>query len=309
MPVVIAVVAILIVTVVFKSIVIVPQKQACIVERLGRYFTTLEAGFHLLVPFIDTIRYRQNLKEIALDVPPQQCITRDNIMVEIDGILYLQVTDPVKASYGIENYYFACSQLAQTTLRSEVGKLELDRTFEERSSINTAICKEVDQASDPWGVKITRYEIKTITPPAAVLDAMEKQMRAEREKRAAIAESEGERESKINRAEGDRQEAISRSEGEKQRRINEAMGRAEEIRLVAEATANGIAAIARAISESPGGHEAMNLRLAEQYIGEFGKLAKTGNSFVVPANLADVAGFIKTAAAAVKDAPCKAAEK
>ena len=309
MPVVIAVVAILIVTIVFKSIVIVPQKQACIVERLGRYSTTLEAGFHLLVPFIDTIRYRQNLKEIALDVPPQQCITRDNIMVEIDGILYLQVTDPVKASYGIENYYFACSQLAQTTLRSEVGKLELDRTFEERSSINTAICKEVDQASDPWGVKITRYEIKTITPPASVLDAMEKQMRAEREKRAAIAESEGERESKINRAEGDRQEAISRSEGEKQRRINEAMGQAEEIRLVAEATANGIAAIAKVIAESPGGREAMNLRLAEQYIGEFGKLAKAGNSFVVPANLADVAGFIKLAAAAVKDAPSGTAGK
>ena len=157
----------------FKSIVIVPQKQACIVERLGKYYTTLEAGFHILVPFIDTIRYRQNLKEIALDVPPQQCITRDNIMVEIDGILYLQVMDPVKASYGIENYYFACSQLAQTTLRSEVGKLELDRTFEERSSINNAICEEVDQASDPWGVKITRYEIKTITPPASVLDAMD----------------------------------------------------------------------------------------------------------------------------------------
>jgi len=301
MPIVIAVVAILIITIVFKSIVIVPQKQACIVERLGKYFTTLEAGFHLLVPFIDTIRYRQNLKEIALDVPPQQCITRDNIMVEIDGILYLQVTDPVKASYGIENYIFACSQLAQTTLRSEVGKLELDRTFEERSSINTAICKEVDQASDPWGVKITRYEIKTITPPASVLDAMEKQMRAEREKRAAIAESEGERESKINRAEGDRQEAISRSEGEKQRRINEAMGQAEEIRLVAEATANGIAAIAKVISDSPGGREAMNLRLAEQYIGEFGKLAKAGNSLVVPANLADVAGFIKLAAAAVRN--------
>ncbi|MBQ9500855.1 MAG: paraslipin [Lentisphaeria bacterium] len=309
MPIVIAVVAILIITIVFKSIVIVPQKQACIVERLGKYFTTLEAGFHLLVPFIDTIRYRQNLKEIALDVPPQQCITRDNIMVEIDGILYLQVTDPVKASYGIENYIFACSQLAQTTLRSEVGKLELDRTFEERSSINTAICKEVDQASDPWGVKITRYEIKTITPPASVLDAMEKQMRAEREKRAAIAESEGERESKINRAEGDRQEAISRSEGEKQRRINEAMGQAEEIRLVAEATANGIAAIARVISDSPGGREAMNLRLAEQYIGEFGNLAKAGNTFVVPADLADVAGFIKLASAAVRNEPAEQGKK
>ena len=282
----------------FATIYIVPQKQAFIVERLGKYHSTLSAGMHMLIPFIDQVRYRRNLKEIALDVPPQQCVTRDNIIVEIDGILYLRVTDPVKASYGIEDYLFACAQLAQTTLRSEVGKLELDRTFEERSTINAAICSEVDAASDPWGVKITRYEIKTITPPASVLDAMEKQMRAEREKRAAIAESEGERQSRINRADGEKQEAIAKSEGERARRVNEAEGRAAEIRLVAEATASGIRAISQAISE-PGGSEAMKLRLAEQYIAEFGKLAKTGNTMILPADAANVASMVKIATEAI----------
>ena len=282
----------------FASIYIVPQKQAFIVERLGKYHSTLSAGMHMLIPFIDQVRYRRNLKEIALDVPPQQCVTRDNIIVEIDGILYLRVTDPVKASYGIEDYLFACAQLAQTTLRSEVGKLELDRTFEERGTINAAICREVDAASDPWGVKITRYEIKTITPPASVLDAMEKQMRAEREKRAAIAESEGERQSRINRAEGEKQEAIAKSEGERARRVNEAEGHAAEIRLVAEATASGIRAISQAISE-PGGGEAMKLRLAEQYIVEFGKLAKTGNTMILPADAANVASMVKVAVEAI----------
>jgi len=282
----------------FATIYIVPQKQAFIVERLGKYHTTLSAGMHVLIPFIDKVRYRRNLKEIALDVPPQQCVTRDNIIVEIDGILYLRVTDPVKASYGIEDYLFACAQLAQTTLRSEVGKLELDRTFEERSTINAAICSEVDAASDPWGVKITRYEIKTITPPASVLDAMEKQMRAEREKRAAIAESEGERQSRINRADGEKQEAIAKSEGERARRVNEAEGHASEIRLVAEATAAGIRAISQAISE-PGGSEAMKLRLAEQYITEFGKLAKVGNTMILPADAANVASMVKIATEAI----------
>ena len=219
----------------FKTARIVPQKQAWIIERLGKYSQTLNAGFHILLPFVDRVAYKQNLKEIALDVPPQQCVTRDNITVTVDGILYLQVVDPVKASYGIQDYLYACSQLAQTTLRSEVGKLDLDRTFVERTSINSAICAEVDKASDPWGVKVTRYEIKTIEPPKSVKDAMEKQMRAEREKRAAIAESEGERQSRINRADGEKQEAIAKSEGEKARRINEAEGRAAEIRLVAEA--------------------------------------------------------------------------
>jgi len=279
---------------VFKCMVIVPQKNAYIVERLGRYSRTLSAGMHLLLPFIDVIRYKQNLKEIALDVDKQQCVTKDNIIVEIDGILYLMVTDPVKASYGIEDYLFACSQLAQTTMRSEVGKLELDRTFEERASINSAICDVVDKASDPWGVKVIRYEIKTITPPTSVLDAMEKQMRAEREKRATIAESEGERQSKINRADGEKQEAIAKSEGEKARRINEAEGHAAEIRLVAEATAQGIRTIAAALQE-PGGQDAMRQKLAEQYIAEFGKLAQQSNSMILPANVADIASMVKVA--------------
>ncbi len=296
---VISIFVVFVLIVCFKSVVIVPQKNAYIVERLGRYSRTLQAGMHVLVPFVDCVRYRQNMKEIALDVRPQQCVTRDNIIVEIDGVLYLMVTDPVKASYGIEDYLFACAQLAQTTMRSEVGKLELDRTFEERASINSAICDVVDKASDPWGVKVIRYEIKTITPPASVLDAMEKQMRAEREKRATIAESEGERQSKINRAEGEKQEAIAKSEGERARRVNEAEGRAAEIRLVAEATAEGIRTIAQALTQ-PGGREAMNQRLAEQYIAEFGKLARTTNSMIIPSNVADVASLVKVALSSVK---------
>lgn len=298
-PVIIAVIiAVIAIVMLFRTIYIVPQKEAYIVERLGRYSDTLTAGMHILIPFIDRVRYRRNLKETAIDVPPQQCVTRDNIMVEIDGILYLKITDPVKASYGIDDYLFACAQLAQTTLRSEVGKLELDRTFEERAAINAAICREVDEASDPWGVKITRYEIKTITPPASVLDAMEKQMRAEREKRAVIAESEGDRQSRINRAEGEKQEAIAKSEGERARRVNEAEGHSSEIRMVAEATAAGIREIAGAIAEK-GGLDAMNLRLAEQYITEFGKLAKESNTMILPADAANVAALVKIAASAV----------
>lgn len=287
---------------VYKTARVVPQKEEWIVERLGKYQTTLKGGLHFLVPFVDAIKYKRDMKEMAIDVPPQQCVTRDNIMVEIDGVLYLQVTDAFKASYGIENYLFACTQLAQTTLRSEVGKLELDKTFEERATINEAVCHEVDLASDPWGVKIKRYEIKTITPPHSVLDAMEKQMRAEREKRAAIAESEGDRQSRINRAEGEKQEAIAKSEGERTRRINEADGRAKEILLIAEATANGLREIAKAISETEGGKEAMNLRLAEQYISEFGKLAKVNNTMIMPTDLANVSGFIKTATTVIEKA-------
>lgn len=298
-PVVICIVVSVII--ISRALRIVPQKQAWLVERLGRYQHTLTAGLHLLVPFIDRVAYKQNLKELAIDVPPQQCVTRDNIIVEVDGLLYLQVVDPVKASYGIADYLFACSQLAQTTLRSEIGKLELDRTFEERTAINSAICAEVDKASDPWGVKVTRYEIKTIKPPASVLDAMEKQMRAEREKRALIAESEGERQSRINRADGERQEAIAHSEGEMHRRINEANGRAEEIRLVAQATAEGIRTIADAIGNNANGKDAVNLRLAEQYINEFGKLAKTGNTMILPADLANISGFIKSVQSVLKE--------
>ena len=294
------VIVLLVLVVLANSIRIVPQKQAFLVERLGRYRETLGAGMHILFPFIDRVAYCRDLKEVAIDVPPQQCVTRDNIIVEVDGLLYLQVIDPVKASYGIHDYLFACSQLAQTTLRSEVGKLELDRTFEERTAINTAICSEVDKASDPWGVKVTRYEIKTIKPPASVLEAMEKQMKAEREKRATIAESEGERQARINRAEGVKQEAIELSEGERQKRINEASGRAEEIRLVAQATADGLRNIAAAISETAGGKDAMQLRLAEQYIAEFGKLAKANNTMILPADLSNIASVVQTAAAAFK---------
>ena len=284
----------------FKTIRIVPQKSAFIIERLGKYRGTLEAGFHVLAPFVDKLAYRHTLKEQAVDVPPQSCITKDNIAVEVDGILYLQVVDPEKASYGIGNYLFASTQLAQTTMRSVMGKLELDRTFEERETINSTIVDAVDKASDPWGVKVTRYEIQNIVPPQSIKDAMEKQMRAEREKRALIAESEGDKQAKINRAEGDRQELIARSEGEKQKRINEAEGRAAEIESVATATASGIRQIAAAIQED-GGHEAVNLRVAEHYLDEFGKLAKTNNSLIIPANLADVAGTIATAMAVIKD--------
>ena len=285
---------ILVVIALLKTARIVPQKSAFIVERLGKYSKTLDAGFHILVPFLDNIAYRHSLKEFAIDVPSQTCITKDNIAVEVDGVLYLQVIDPVKSSYGIEDFLFASSQLAQTTMRSEIGKLELDRTFEEREAINAAIIKAVDKASDPWGVKITRYEIKNITPPRSVTDALEKQMRAEREKRAAIAESEGERQAKINVADGEKQEAIKKSEGEKQRRINEAEGRAKEILLVAQATAKGIQLIASTINQ-PGGHEAVNLRVAEQYIKEFGNLAKTTNTMIIPQTVSDLAGVIATA--------------
>ena len=293
------VVIVIVAFVLFKCGVVVPQRSAYIVQRLGRYSTTLEAGFHLLMPFVDRIAYRHTLKEQVIDVPPQSCITRDNIAVDVDGVLYLQVVDPVKASYGVSNYLFASVQLAQTTMRSEMGKLDLDRSFEEREQINAAIVAAVDKASDPWGVKVTRYEIKNITPPKTIKDAMEKQMRAEREKRAMIAESEGERQAKINRADGEKQEAIAKSEGEKARRINEAEGKAREIQLVATATADGLRTIAEA-SQQPGGADAINLRLAEGYITEFGKLAKEANTMIIPSDLANVAGFIKAASAVIK---------
>ena len=282
-----------------KIIRVVPQKSAFIVERLGKYQGTLEAGLHILAPFIDKVAYKHTLKEQAVDVAPQTCITKDNISVEVDGILYMQVVDPKRASYGINNYRFASTQLAQTTMRSVIGKLDLDKTFEERDTINVQIVTAVDKASDPWGVKVTRYEVKNITPPQSIKDAMEKQMRAEREKRALIAESEGDRQAKINRAEGEKASAIAQSEGEKQRRINEAAGRSEEIRMVASATAQGIREIAQAINEK-GGSDAVNLRIAEQYIGEFGNLAKANNTMIIPSDLADVAGFVKTASSVLK---------
>lgn len=272
----------------------VPQRSAYIVERLGKYNRTLTAGLSILFPFLDKIRYRHTLKEQAIDVASQICITKDNISVEVDGILYLQVMDPKKASYGIDDYRFASIQIAQTTMRSIIGKMELDKTFEERDIINTTIVEAVDKASDPWGVKVSRYEVKNITPPQSIKDAMEKQMRAEREKRAMIAESQGEMQSKINVAEGDKQELIARSEGEKMRRINEAEGRAQEIERVAFATAKGIREIAAAIGEN-NGIDAVNLRVAEQYIGEFGKLAQENNTMIIPTNMADMSSIIATA--------------
>ena len=277
-----------------SMIKVVPQRTAIIVERLGKYRATFTAGFQVLIPFIDKVRYRHTLKEQAIDVPPQVCITRDNIAVEVDGILYLQVLDPQKASYGIDNYRFASIQIAQTTMRSIIGKLELDRTFEERETINVSIVEAVDKASEPWGVKVTRYEVKNISPPQSIRDAMEKQMRAEREKRAVIAESEGTRQAKINNADGDKQEFILKSEGEKMRRINEAAGRASEIEQVANATANGLRAISKAISEE-NGLNAVNLRIAEQYLNAFGNLAKQNNTLILPSNLTDIAGVVATA--------------
>lgn len=275
-------------------VVIVPQRKAFIVERLGKYLATLTPGLHFLIPFIDRVRYKHSLKEQAVDVNPQTCITRDNVSIEVDGVLYFQVVDPTKASYGIEDYRFASIQIAQTTMRSVVGRLELDKTFEERETINGSIVEAVDKASEPWGVKITRYEVKNITPPVSIREAMEKQMRAEREKRAIIAESEGTMQAKINVAEGDKQEAIKKSEGEKLKRINEASGRASEIEALAVATANGLKNIALAM-ETPNGREAVSLRIAEQYLQEFGKLAQKNNTMILPANLTDLTGVLASA--------------
>ncbi len=284
-------IVILVIIALIKTAQVVPQRKAFVVERLGKYSRTLEAGFHILIPFLDRIAYKHSLKEVAVDVPSQMCITQDNISIEIDGVLYLQVLDAKKASYGIENYLYASTQLAQTTLRSEIGKLELDRTFEEREMINANIINALDKASEPWGLKITRYEIANITPPQSVRDALEKQMRAERERRAVIAESEGEREAKINVAEGEKQEVIKQSEAIRDKQVNEAEGKAKEIEMLATATAEGIRRIAEAI-ESPGGSQAVNLRIAEQYVDQFGNLAKTNNTLIIPNNLSDVGGMV-----------------
>ena len=286
-------VAILVIVILVKTARVVPQREQFVVERLGKYSKTLDAGFHILVPFVDSVAYRHTLKEQTFDVASQSCITQDNIAVEIDGVIYMQVSDARAASYGIEDYRFAVSQLAQTTLRSEIGKIELDRTFEERETINAQVVDAVDRAAEPWGVKILRYEIKDIVPPDSVKDALEKQMRAERERRAVVAESEGERQARINVSEGDRQETINLSEAEKLKQINEAEGRAQEIRLIAEATASGIREVASALSE-PGGRDAVNLRVAEQWVTQFGQLAKTNNTMIVPAQLGDVATLVST---------------
>jgi regulator of protease activity HflC (stomatin/prohibitin superfamily) len=291
--------AVLVLIVIAKTAIVVPQQSAYVVERLGRYSGTLSAGFHVLLPFVDTIRYRHSLKEMAVDIPAQVCITRDNVQVGVDGVLYLKVLNPERASYGISDYMFAISQLAQTTLRSEVGKIDLDKTFEERTNINTAVVSELDKASESWGVKVLRYEIKNITPPHDILAAMEKQMRAEREKRAVILTSEGSRDAAINNAEGVKQEVIKASEARKQQQINEAEGQASAIMAVATATAEGIRRVAEAI-KMDGGYEAVQLRVAEQYIGQFGELAKKSTTLVLPANVADVGSMIALAMAAIR---------
>jgi len=295
-------IAIVVVLVLAKTAVVVPQQSAFVIERLGKFSRTLDAGFHILIPFIERVAYKHTLKEQAVDIAEQICITNDNVQVGVDGVLYLQVLDPGRASYGIGDYMFAISQLAQTTLRSEIGKIDLDRTFEERSTINANVVEELDKASDPWGVKVLRYEIKNINPPHDVLSAMEKQMRAEREKRAVILNSEGERDAKINQAEGEKQRVIKESEAKKQQQINEAEGEAQAILAVATATADGMRKIALAVS-SEGGAEAMQLRVAEQYIDEFGNLAKAGNTLVVPANLADLGAMIALATNIAKGKP------
>ena len=295
-------VAFVAIIILLKTAVVVPQQNAYVVERLGKYSKTLNAGFHILIPFLERIAYKHTLKEQAADIAEQICITKDNVQVGVDGVLYMQVLDPARASYGIGNYMFAISQLAQTTLRSEIGKIDLDRTFEERGTINQNVVAELDKASDPWGVKVLRYEIKNINPPHDVLSAMEKQMRAEREKRAVILTSEGVRDAAINEAEGDKQRVIKESEAVKMQQINEAQGEAEAILAIATATAEGLRKVANAVTDQ-GGPEAMQLRIAEQYIQEFGKLAKTGNTFVVPANLGDLTSMMALATDIVKGKP------
>ena len=293
--VVFVVLAILVIFIIAKTAVVVPQQSAYIVERLGKYRVTLQAGFHILAPFMDAVRYRHSLKEMAVDIPEQVCITRDNVQVHVDGVLYLKVLNPERASYGVTDYLFAISQLAQTALRSEVGKIDLDRTFEERTHINNMVVSELDKASAPWGIKVLRYEIKNINPPKDVLAAMEKQMRAEREKRAVILASEGERDAAINQAEGQKQQVIKASEAKKQQQINEAEGAAAAILAIASATADGTRRVAEAIN-LPGGFEAVQLRVADHYIEKFGQLANASDTtLIVPASVGDISGMLATA--------------
>jgi regulator of protease activity HflC (stomatin/prohibitin superfamily) len=296
---VVLVLAVLAIFIVAKTAVIVPQQYAFVVERLGKFNDTLGAGFHILIPFMDVVRYRLSLKEEATDIPEQVCITRDNVQVSVDGVLYMKILNAERASYGITDYTFAITQLAQTTLRSEIGKIDLDRTFEERTNINSQVVSELDKASDPWGVKVLRYEIKNINPPHDVLEAMEKQMRAEREKRAVILTSEGSRDAAINNAEGEKQQVIKASEAKKQQQINEADGEAAAILAVAAATGEGIRKVAAAI-EASGGFEAVQLRVAEQYLAQFGKLAQQNNTMILPASVSDVGSMIALAMNVIK---------
>ena len=293
--------AILALAVVFavKTLKIVPQQHAWVVERLGKFDRILMPGLNIIVPFIDRVAYKHELKEFPLDVPSQVCITRDNTQLQVDGVLYFQVTDPMRASYGSSNYVDAITQLAQTSLRSVIGRMELDKTFEEREAINLAVVSVLDEAATNWGGKVLRYEIKDLTPPAEILRAMQAQITAEREKRAVIAASEGRRQEQINLASGEREAAIQRSEGERQAAINRAQGEAASISAIAEATAQAIERVGHA-AKLPGGDTAVNLRVAEQYVEAFAKLAKTNNTMIVPSNLGDVSGLIATAMKTVR---------
>jgi len=284
---------------VFKTINVVPQQNAWVVERLGKYHATLAPGLNIVVPFVDRIAYRHSLKEIPLDVPPQVCITKDNTQLQVDGILYFQVTDAMRASYGSSNYIQAITQLAQTTLRSVIGRMELDKTFEERDHINTTIVNAIDESAANWGVKVLRYEIKDLTPPAEILQAMQAQITAERGKRALIAASEGRRQEQINIASGEREAAIARSEGEQQAAINRAHGEANAIVALAEASATALRQVGDAIN-APGGIDAVSLRVAEHYVDAFANLAKTNNTLIVPANLGDMSTVIASALQIVK---------
>lgn len=274
-----------------KTAQIVPQRSAYVVERLGRFHSVLDAGFHLMIPFIDKVAYKHTLKEAAIDVPQQACVTKDNIQIHVDGVIYMQVIDAKLASYGIDDYRYAAIQLAQTTLRSVIGKTDLDKSFEERVTINEKVVEALSEASEPWGIKVLRYEVADIILPETIRDALEKQMRAERERRAVVAESEGARQAKINVSEGMKQETINISEGDMLKQINEAKGRSEEIRLIAEATAAGIERIATAINQ-PGGADAVSLRIAEQYVKEFGNLARQTNTLILPAELSDIGSVV-----------------
>lgn len=296
------VVLVVVITFIVKAVRIVPQQHAWVVERLGKYHATLGPGLNIVIPFIDRVAYKHSLKEVPLDVPSQVCITRDNTQLAVDGVLYFQVTDPQRASYGSSNYIIAITQLAQTTLRSVIGRLELDKTFEEREFINQSIVSSIDEAAMNWGVKVLRYEIKDLTPPNEILRAMQQQITAEREKRALIASSEGRKQEQINIATGEKEAAIAKSEGDKQAQINNAQGEAAAVLAVAEATAEAVRKVGQAIQQA-GGMEAVNLRVAEKYVEAFGQLAKTNNTLIVPANMSDVSSLIAAAMTVVKSGP------
>jgi regulator of protease activity HflC (stomatin/prohibitin superfamily) len=292
-------VAILAVIIIVKGVRVVPQQSAYVVERLGKFHVVLNAGISYIFPFMDRVAYIHTLKEQTIDIPEQVCITRDNVQVGVDGVIFIQVFDPKMASYGISNYLFSITQLAQTTMRSEMGKIDLDKTFEERTLINSAIVSAINDASRTWGVKILRYEIKNIVPPETVLKAMEKQMQAEREKRAIVLQSEGVKQSAVNVAEGQKQKVVLESEATLQKQINEATGQAEAIRAVANATSDGLKAVAGAV-QVEGGMEAVQLRVAEKLVEQFGHLAKQGNTLILPANFGDISSLIATAMSIVK---------